>query len=310
MTNLVEITQEYVELKGINPKPVFIAVNRLVDLCGSKSVEEYSRKDARVFVDSYKDVSRLGKVTTTTVRRRLNSLNAVFNYAIYELDLPHRNPFARIIIKGEGKDATPREPFSVAELKTLYKQSISFGKLRLILPILGETGCRLSEVLGMMKSDVTTEDNLLVINIRENECRGLKTENSNRSLPIVSDYAREALQRLLEAKTDSPYLFPRYASCGYLNNTGASATLCKYLKNSFDGKTTHCLRHSLRDRLRDCEVPLEAIDQIGGWSSVGGVGTNFGRGYSVPKLAEYLRSIAICCGSGWRPHHDDRKECF
>ncbi len=293
MTNLVEITQEYVELKGINPKPVFIAVNRLVDLCGSKSVEEYSRKDARVFVDSYKDVSRFGKVTTTTVRRRLNSLNAVFNYAIFELDLPHRNPFARIIIKGEGKDATPREPFSVAELKTLYKQSISFGKLRLILPILGETGCRLSEVLGMMKSDVTTEDGLMVLHIRENECRGLKTENSKRSLPIVSDHAREALQRLLEAKTDSPYLFPRYASCGYLNNTGASATLCKYLKNSFDGKTTHCLRHSLRDRLRDCEVPLEAIDQIGGWSSVGGVGTNYGRGYSLPKLADYLRRIAI-----------------
>jgi len=293
MTNLVEITQEYVELKGINPKPVFIAVNRLVDVCGAKTVEEYSRKDARVFVDSYKDVSRFGKVKTTSVRRRLNSLNAVFNYAIFELDLPHRNPFARIIIKGEGKDATPREPFSVVELKTLYKQSLSFGKLRLILPILGETGCRLSEVLGMLKSDVTTADDLLIINIQENECRGLKTENSNRSLPIVSDYAREALQRLLEAKTDSPYLFPRYASCGYLNNTGASATLCKYLKKSFEGKTTHCLRHSLRDRLRDCEVPLEAIDQIGGWSSVGGVGTNYGRGYSMPKLAEYLRRIAI-----------------
>ena len=236
MTDLVEITQEYVELKGINPKPVFIAVNRLVEVCGSKTVEEYSRKDARDFVDSYKDVSRFGKVTTTTVRRRLNSLNAVFNYAIYELDLPHRNPFAKIIIKGEGKDATPREPFSVAELKTLYKQSLSFGKLRLILPILGETGCRLSEVLGLMREDVTTEDDLLIINIRENDSRGLKTENSKRSLPIVSETATQALQRLLEAKTDSPYLFPRYASCGYLNNTGASATLCKYLKNSFEGK--------------------------------------------------------------------------
>ncbi|WP_223296050.1 hypothetical protein [Thalassobium sp. R2A62] len=82
MTNLVEITQEYVELKGINPEPVFIAVNRLAAVCGSKTVEEYTRQDARVFVDSYKDVSRFGKVTTTTVRRRLNSLNAVFNYAI------------------------------------------------------------------------------------------------------------------------------------------------------------------------------------------------------------------------------------
>ena len=29
----------------------------------------------------------------------------------------------------------------------------------------------------------------------------------------------------------------------------------------------------MRDRLRATEVPLEAIDQLGGWSSVGGVGT-------------------------------------
>ena len=107
-------------------------------------------------------MSRFGKVTTTTVRRRLNSLNAVFNYAIYELDLPHRNPVARIIIKAEGKDSTSREPFSVAELKKLYSASLAYGQLRLILPIFGETGCRLSEVLGLMKQDVThSEDDLL-----------------------------------------------------------------------------------------------------------------------------------------------------
>jgi hypothetical protein len=163
MTNLVEITQEYVELKGINPKPVFIALDRLAEVCGSKAVEEYTRQDARVFVDSYKDVSRLGKVTTTSVRRRLNSLNAVFNYAIYELDLPHRNPFSRIIIKGEGKDAIPREPFSVVELKKLYSASLAYGQLRLILPILGETGCRLSEVLGLMKEDVVWEEDFLIM---------------------------------------------------------------------------------------------------------------------------------------------------
>ncbi len=287
-TSLREITGEYVDLRSLNPKPLKETLDCLFGIVGEKPVEAYTRQDARKFVEVYGR-----KVKTTSVRRRLNSLNAVFNYAIYELDLPHRNPFARIIIKGEGKDATPREPFSVVELKTLYKQSISFGKLRLILPILGETGCRLSEVLGLMKQDVIHTEGLLVINIRENDCRGLKTENSKRSLPIVSDSATKALQKLLEAKTDSPYLFPRYASCGYLNNTGASATLCKYLKKSFDGKTTHCLRHSLRDRLRDSEVPLEAIDQIGGWSSVGGVGSKYGRGYSVPKLADYLRRIAI-----------------
>ena len=129
--------------------------------------------------------------------------------------------------------------------------------------------------------------------IRENDCRGLKTDNSKRSLPVVSDRATKALQKLLEAQSDSPYLFPRYASCGNLNNTGASATLCKHRRKYYNGKTAHCLRHSFRDRLRDCDVPLEAIDQAGGWSSVGGVGTNYGKGYSLPKLADYLRRIAI-----------------
>ena len=142
--------------------------------------------------------------------------------------------------------------------------------------------------------DVIHTEDLLVINIRENSFRGLKIENSKRSLPVVSDSATKALQKLLGAKSDSPYLFPRYARDGHLNNTGASATLCKHLKKSFDGNnTTHCLRHSFRDRLRDSDVPLEAIDQAGGWSSVGGVGTNYGKGYSMPKLAEYLQRIAI-----------------
>ncbi|EBA03604.1 Phage integrase [Rhodobacterales bacterium HTCC2150] len=288
LQDLRSIIEEYVDLKSLNRKPLFEAFDSLFSIVGEKPVGDYTRGDARQYVRVYGS-----KVKTTSVRRRLNSLNAVFNYAIYELDLPHRNPFSRIIIKGEGKDATTREPFSVVELKKLYSASLAYGQLRLILPILGETGCRLSEVLGLMKQDVIHTEDLLVINIRENDCRGLKTENSKRSLPVVSDSATKALQKLLGAKSDSPYLFPRYASCGYLNNTGASATLCKHLKKSFNGKTTHCLRHSFRDRLRDCDVPLEAIDQAGGWSSVGGVGTNYGKGYSMPKLAEYLQRISI-----------------
>jgi len=65
------------------------------------------------------------------------------------------------------------------------------------------------------------------------------------------------------------------------------------LKVKYDGKTTHCLRHSFRDRLRDADVPLEAIDQIGGWSSVGGAGARYGMGYSIDKLAKYLTRISI-----------------
>jgi integrase len=53
---------------------------------------------------------------------------------------------------------------------------LSFGKLRLILPILGETGCRLSEVLGAVKEDILSVDGYLVLHVRENSCRSLNTQ--------------------------------------------------------------------------------------------------------------------------------------
>ena len=43
-------------------------------------------------------------------------------------------------------------------------------------------------------------------------------------------------------------------------------------------------RHTLRPRLRAAEVPLEAIDQLGGWSSVSSIGSKYGKGYSVGHL--------------------------
>ena len=35
---------------------------------------------------------------------------------------------------------------------------------------------------------------------------------------------------------------------------------------------THSLRHTFRDRLRAVGCPIDMIDQIGGWRSVGGGG--------------------------------------
>ncbi|MDC0551552.1 site-specific integrase [Amylibacter sp.] len=287
MPKLIKIAQEYAYLKGIEVKPVMIAIRQLIDICGDKNIEDYDRADARNFINKYENVK------TTTIRRRLNSINAVFNWAAYELDLERRNPFAHLLIKGEGKDAQKRKPFSVTELKNLYGQSLSHGKLRLIIPILGETGCRLSEVLGATKKDIYPVDNSLILHVRENCSRGLKTTGSNRQVPIVSECARTAIEMLFKSCSSSQYIFPRYARDGYLNNTTASATLCKFLRAEFDGKTAHCLRHSLRDRLRDADVPLEAIDQIGGWSTVKGTGTLYGNGYTVSKLAMYMKRISL-----------------
>ena len=67
-----------------------------------------------------------------------------------------------------------------------------------------------------------------------------------------------------------------------------------YLKNLVSwADLEHSLRYTFRDRLRAVETPLEAIDQLGGWSSVKTIGSSYGRGYSVEHLRKYLDAICI-----------------
>jgi len=92
--------------------------------------------------------------------------------------------------------------------------------------------------------------------------------------------------------TSSEWLFPRYIKEDGCYATHASNALAKWTKRRW-GMTAHSLRHTFRDRLRAVETPLEAIDQLGGWSSVKTIGSSYGRGYSVEYLRRYLDAICI-----------------
>ena len=50
----------------------------------------------------------------------------------------------------------------------------------------------------------------------------------------------------------------------------------------------HCLRHTFRDRLRAVECPMDMIDQIGGWRSVGAVGARYGEGYGLEQKRMWM----------------------
>ena len=181
---LSHIASEYIALRDIRTTPPRVAVKALIDLVGNKNVADYCRQDAKVFVCFLRSKGN----RTGTVRRRLVSLSAIFNYAYAELDLNKRNPFSRIVIKGEGDDSLKRGVFSDDQLKQAYDTALSSGnQAMLMMPILGETGCRLAEIVGLRLADVDLENDL--IHIRPNPARGLKTRNSERTLPLIR-YAR------------------------------------------------------------------------------------------------------------------------
>ena len=247
---LTAIASEYVEVRGIQDNPTISSALMLAQLSGDMPIEGYGRQDARYFVKTLIDRG----LRTTSVRRRLNCLSAIFNYAYAEYEIVGRNPFLRVLVPKEGVDRVKRVAFQLDELKPLYDACIaSDRRLRWAVPILGETGCRMAEVIGLRQADVASDGSM--IKITGHNARRLKTPGSEREIPLVG-YAQAAVQQLLET-SNSDHLFSEYLRDGTVLATHAGNTLNKWLKRVSKGKTAHSLRHAFRDRLRAVECPME-----------------------------------------------------
>ena len=287
---LSEIAAEYLALKQIDLTPPRVAVSAFISVAGDRDVSEYTRQDAKMFVHHLK----LKGNKTATIRRRINSLSAIINYAYSELDLDTRNPFTKLFIQNEGADVFKRGTFTNEQLKWGYDKALSSGSsVKLLMPLLGETGCRLAEVVGLRLEDIDLENDLIYI--RPNSARRLKNRGSERMLPLVG-YARKAMEQAL-LKAENQWLFPQYIKADHCYATHASNAVNKWLKTDFGGLTAHCLRHTFRDRLRAVECPADIIDQIGGWSSINSAGSSYGHGFNLEIMTKYvLRSCILGLG--------------
>jgi integrase len=283
---LSEMAEEYLALREIDQAPPRSAFSTFILLAGDRDVGTYTREDAKLFVHHL----QLKGNKTATIRRRINSLSAILNYAYAELDLDKRNPFTRLIIRNEGQDAHKRGTFTNEQLKQGYDKAIASGsQVKLLMPLLGEAGCRLAEIVGLELQDIDMDQEL--IHIRPNSIRRLKTRNSERTLPLLG-YAKAAML-LAFHHADDRYLYPRYLKDDSCRATHASNALSKWLKKDVGGLTAHCLRHTFRDRLRAVECPLELVDQIGGWSSISSTGSSYGMGFDLKTIKKYLRLCSI-----------------
>jgi len=283
---LSDMAEEYLSLRSIRQTPPRVALQTFLSLAGDRDVSSYTRDDAKLFV---RHLTQKGN-KTATIRRRINSLSAILNYAYAEMDLDKRNPFTKLMIRNEGDDVTKRGTFTLDQLKQGYDHALQSGStVKMLMSLLGETGCRLAEIVGLELTDIDLEQGLIYI--RPNKIRRLKTRNSIRTLPLVG-YAKEAMAEVIK-HSDGTYLYPRYVKEGECRADHASAALGKWLKKDFGGLTGHCLRHTFRDRLRAIDCPMELIDQIGGWSSVQSIGSGYGKGYDLGKVRHWFGKVNL-----------------
>jgi integrase len=289
--SLPEALETYVTQKGAGkPKTFKAAAQRactyLVDACGAKDLAEYTRADAL----RYRDHLIARGLVGSSVGRVISSIRAVFNFAISEYALDIKNPFVGMYFD-KSAGVSKRLPIPIKDIRKVQHQCrLIDDDLRWLVALVSDTGMRLAEGAGLLKSDIILDADIPHISLKPHSWRPLKTSGSQRDIPLVGA-SLWAAQRLSEAFPDSPYAFPRYNRKDTTNSNSASAALNKWLHQYVpEGCTMHSFRHSMRDRLRAVECPSDIIDQIGGWATEG-VGQGYGEGYSIEVCLKWMKNL-------------------
>ena len=281
----------YLRLKGNDRPPTFEAAVRrscgyLIDCCGMKSLKDYLRSDATKF----RDYLFAKGLNGASVARIFGAVRAVINLALSEFGLAIVNPFSNVYFD-HSVGVKKRLPVKPEDIKKVQEECYKADdEKRWLIALIADTGMRLAEGAGLLRSDFFEQDGILCVNIRPHPWRSLKTASSTRIIPLAGS-AKWAAERILAEPDGSGFAFPNYNDGQRTNANSASAALNKWLKAKIGPEyAIHSLRHSMRDRLRAVECPSDVIDQIGGWLTQG-VGASYGEGYSVGVLQKWMHYL-------------------
>ena len=289
--NINDALDLYLRLKGTDKGKTFLRtanrnVEYIIKVLGNKPIKSYTSLDASKFRDWLIEQG----MSNSTVKRVFSSVKAIINLTIQEYGLDINNPFSKTYMP-ERDDKQYRESIPTETIKHIQSLCREYDDdLRWLVALLSDTGMRLGEGVGLLKSDIYLNSEIPHIRLIPHPWRRLKTRSSERYIPLTKE-SEWACMRILEHNKDSLFAFPRYTSPKGCNANSASAALNKWLKEKLSKQyVIHGFRHSFRDRLRSVECPSEIIDQLGGWS-LKSVGQGYGKGYELSVLTKWLLKI-------------------
>lgn len=257
----------------------------------------------RIAARKHKEALKLANPTwaTDTLNRDLTTLSSIFAVAIREYEIEMTNPFLSMADKWKEKDGSTseerknkRRSFTPTEL-TNYLSALSSlnEQARLVGMIMAQTGCRTMEAAGLLVQDFELKADTPYIRIRVNGIRKLKTENSVRDVPIFGatlDAVKSYLDRR-KANLSTNAALPRYGRGGGMD--AVSQLLNKIIREKLLIKdkclVAYSTRHTMKDKLRQLEVPEDIQKAIMGHGTQGQAG-GYGDGFARTKMLEILRS--------------------
>ena len=150
---LSEALSTYLRLKGEGKDKTFIrGANRnikyVIELLGNLPIDEYSSKDAAKFRDFLLDRGLL----ISSVKRIFSSIRSIINLSITEEGISCLNAFSKTYMP-ESIKVEMRKPMPIEDIRHIQSLCREYDDdLRWLIALLSDTGMRLGESVGLLKS--------------------------------------------------------------------------------------------------------------------------------------------------------------
>lgn len=184
LTEKIELFLSGKKLEGLSPLTLAdykLHLNRFADQV-KKKVEDVSAADIRVYLGQFRDQK------ISTLSTKLSVLKSFFGWLTAE-EILQRDPTMRI--KPPKKEKRLPKALSIEELEML-REACQNTRQRMLIEVLYATGCRLSEIYGLNRSDVDQT---------RMSCRVIGKGNKEREV-YFSFKAMYHLRKYLMSRTD------------------------------------------------------------------------------------------------------------
>lgn len=246
---------------------------------GTGGIEKITKTDLEAFIEHLQDKG----IRISTVRLRLAQLKAFLRFIIERGALSEAVFPWNLTIKMPEPLPRAMDPEDVDTLLTA-KASV---RDRAMVLLLLRTGMRIGELLRTRMSDVTMEEQKILIYEAEKNQRG--------RVVYFSDDSKLALAAWIKERTPCPEVLFYGLKGRPLSYQAARMMFEKYLDKaglSHKGYTLHCLRHTYATDLINARMPLECLEKLMGHSRLA-VTRRYALLTDKTREEEYFKAMAI-----------------
>ena len=248
-SSLLKVFEKIEQVKNFDVKKKNL--NLILDVCGDKPINEYTSDDYLKF----KSFLRSNNFNENEILKLAKNF---FLFSYKKLNIKEKIKFKK---KSQiTQESNPKE-FNNDELFFIAKKCKESNDLEsLILLLLMDTGCTISEIIGLSEDDVYLDSYLPFIIIRTNHFRKIKNVNKLRTIPLVGS-SLWAINKI-----NSHFKKNNFFKMTKLKKNLLKKNVSLKLKKIITDKNLLCFKKSIITRLIQVNCPERVILDIIGQS--------------------------------------------